>query len=398
MNTKKNFRIKFFILFTVLLTLCLTACSSEPMRYQYGQPDEIDDGLAVGTLEDAGIDVEVLGRGIDRIRDGKYGEIHSLLVYKEGKLVVEEYFPGHKYKYDGPNHHGAWVNWNQDMEHKVFSAGKSITSSCVAIAIDQGFIESVDQSIFDYLPEYQHLNTGGKEDITIEHLLTMTSGLKWNEWGTSYADKNNDLVAIWDCDDPVECILDRPLASKPGTEFKYSGGDMTVLGKIIQNATGLDIEAFAGEYLFAPMGIETPPWLWMDDTGVIYAGGEQKMTPREMLKFGVTYLNNGVWDNQQIIPEEWVYLSSVPYGNNTSIRVPGSDGGRRGYGYTWWLWDTKLNGEKLHTFTASGWGGQKIIIIPDLDIVIVFTGGNFTSKTYNFSIMEKYILDSISGD
>jgi len=399
MKTQKKFQINIVVLITALLLLGLTACSSEPVQYQYGQPEDHTDGLAVGSIEEAGIDVEVLGRGIDSIRDGKYGEIHSLLIYKDGKLVMEENFPGHVYQYDRPNYNGTYVNWDQDRRHTVMSAGKSITSACIGIAIDKGFIESVDQSIFDYLPEYQHLNTDGKDQITIEHLLTMTSGLNWKEWGTSYSDGNNDLVKAWnECSDPVECILEKPLASQPGTDYNYSGGDMIVLGKIIQNATGLDIEAFSWQYLFAPLGVETPPWKWINETGVIYAGGEQKLTPREMLKFGVTYLNNGTWNGQQIIPEEWVYLSSVPFGNNTGIKVPGADGGRKGYGYTWWLWDTKLNGETLNTFSASGWGGQKITVIPELDTVIVFTGGNYTSKTHNFSIMEKYILASIISE
>ncbi len=391
--SKRRQGFSFILTSAVLILPTLAGCSNQPLDYIYSRPAQLDDGLESGSIDEVRIDVNTLGRGIDRIRDGKYGEIHSLLIYKDGKLVLEEYYPGHVYQWDRQNYHGSYVNWDQDRKHNVHSAGKSITSACIGIAIDEGFIESVEQSIFDYLPEYQHLSTDGKDQITIEHLLTMTSGLKWKEWGVSYSDGNNDLIKLWiDCSDPVKCILEKPLISQPGTDYTYSGGDMVVLGKIIQNATDLDIEAFSWQYLFEPMDVETPPWKWIDDTGVIYAGGGQELTSREMLKFGVTYLNSGTWDGQQIIPEEWVSLSSVPFGNNTGIKVPGVDGGRKGYGYTWWIWDTEHNGDKLNTFFAFGWGGQYIIVIPELETVIVFTGGIYTSNMHNFKIMERYIL------
>ena len=144
----------------------------------------------------------------------------------------------------------------------------------------------------------QHLKTTGKDQITIEHLLTMTSGFEWDEWGPSISDLNNDLVALWLCDDPLACILENPLVSEPGTDFTYNSGNTILLGAIIKNATGKDIEAFAAEYLFKPMGIDPVAWDWMNDE-VIYAGGNQLMTPREMLKFGVTYLNHGLWDESR---------------------------------------------------------------------------------------------------
>jgi CubicO group peptidase (beta-lactamase class C family) len=354
----------------------------------------MEDGLNVGTLEEVGIDLTSLGKAVDRIRDGKYGEVHSMLIFKDGKLVFEEYFPGHQYKWDGPNYHGIWINWNDNRKHNIMSAGKSITSAAVGIAIDEGFIGTVDQSIFDYLPEHQHFKNSEKEAITIEHLLTMTSGLEWKEWGASYSSNSNDLVRIWDDDDQVARVLEMPLINEPGTDFTYTGGGMTVLGEIVKNATGMDIESFANEYLFAPMGIDPVEWKRFD-SGVIYAGGEQYMTPREMLKFGVTYLNDGLWNRERIINEDWVELSSVPFGDNTRISVPGSDGGRKDYGYSWWIWPTRHNGEELEAIYAGGWGGQRIIVIPDLETVVVFTGGNYTGNTKTFAITEDFILAAL---
>jgi CubicO group peptidase (beta-lactamase class C family) len=405
MNLKENLATT--ILVTIMMcSLFLTGCGSEPIpTYTYRQPQQIDDGLEVGSLDDVGMDATSLEQAVDDIKEGKFGEIHSLLVFKDGMLVFEEYFGGHDYKWDGPSFHGNWVNWDIDRRHNIHSAGKSITSACVGIAIEEGFIDRVDQSIFDYLPEDQHLNTSGKDQITIEHLLTMSSGLAWDEWGTSYSNENNDVIALWvNCDDPIACILKKPLVGDPGNDFTYSGGNMILLGEIVKNATGMDIEAFSWEYLFGPLGIETPEWVWIGDTGVIYAGGDQRITPREMLKFGVTYLSAGVWDGQQVVPQGWVEKSATPFsgsGNtwfNHSLRpIPPGEGtwGPRGYSYSWWTHEFSHSGQKYPTYWAGGWGGQKIIIFPEQDAVIVFSGANYTSADRTVDILTKYVIPAI---
>ncbi|MCG8571869.1 MAG: beta-lactamase family protein [Spirochaetes bacterium] len=362
----------------------------------------MDDGLVTGSLSEVNLDEVILGRAVDRIRKGKYGEIHSMLIYKDGMLVFEEYFPGHKYKWDGPGFHGSWVNWDIHHRHNVHSVGKSITAACIGIAVDLGFIKSVKQSIFDYLPKYQQLNTAGKEQITIEHLLTMSSGLKWEEWDTTYSNQNNDLIALWvHCEDPVKCILEVPLVSEPGKSFTYSGGNMIVLGEILKNASGMDIETFSWQYLFEPLGIEKPPWEWINETGVIYAGGSQKLTPREMLKFGVMYLNQGVWNGKQIVSENWVEKSVHPYsgpGNtwfNHFLRPipPGCYAwGHRGYSYSWWTHDFSHADRDFPAFWCGGWGGQKIIVLPEQNTVVVFTGANYTIADPTINILLKNVF------
>lgn len=392
------------VLFGSILTLLFTGCGADPSgQYTYQPPVAIDDGLAVGSLDEVNVDSTLLVEAVNDIAGGEYGEIHSLLIFKDDQLVFEKYFTGHDYKWDGPDFQGTWVNWSLDKEHNIHSAGKSITSACIGIAIDQGFIESVDQSIFDYLPEHQHLNTPGRDKITIEHLLAMTSGLEWDEWGSSYADSSNDVIALWlDCDDPIACILQKPLVSEPGTDFTYSGGNIVVLGEIIRNATGMDIEAFSGRYLFEPLGIETPEWPWINDK-VIF-GGDQRLTPREMLKIGVTYLNDGVWDGRQIVSEEWVAKSATPYPgpdnswfNNFARPIPPGEGtwGPRGYSYTWWTHQFSHSGEKYPAFWAFGWGGQRIIVLPDQDTVVVLTGGNYTSTDPTLKIVTKHVIPAL---
>jgi len=199
------------VLIIAVLLLLLVGCQSESsVQYTYRQPEYINDGLDVGSLDEVNIDSVLIEKAVDDINRGRYKEVHSMLILKDSKLVLEEYFQGHKYQWDVPKHHGELVTWDRDMLHKIMSDTKSITSTCIGIAIDKGFIESVNQSIFDYLPEHQHLNTDGKDKITIEHLLTMTSGLEWDEWGAPLSSTANDIVGIWFSDkDPISYILAR---------------------------------------------------------------------------------------------------------------------------------------------------------------------------------------------
>jgi len=193
----------------LLLPLSFISCSQDPSTlYSYKSPVNIGDGLDIGSLDEVNIDQKLIEKAVNDISRGKYGEVHSMLIFKDGKLVLDEYFKGHKYQWDTSNHHGEFITWDMDMLHCIQSDTKSITSVCIGIAIDKGFIESVDESIFDYLPEHQHLNTDGKDKTTIEHLLSMTSGLKWDEWNAPLSSTSNDTIGIWFSDkDPITFIL-----------------------------------------------------------------------------------------------------------------------------------------------------------------------------------------------
>ncbi len=397
MTKHKGFNTIKIVLLISILFLFFISCKQDPSTLRYYQvPENIEDGLEVGTLDEGNIDKDLIEKGINDINRGKYGEVHSLLIYKDGKLVVEEYFTGHKYQWDAPNHYGDLVLFLKNTPHVTQSVTKSITSTLIGIAIDNGFIKSVDQSIFDYLPEYQELKTGGKDKITIEHLLTMTSGLTWDEWNAPLSSKDNDMVAIWfeGYDDPVRYILKRPLVNEPGTRFNYSGADMFILGKIIANATKMNIDEFSAKYLFDPLGIDSFDW-WLRYDSFIETASGLKLIPRDMAKIGILFLNNGIWDGEQIIPKQWVKKSSTPFLNNSGIKIPGEDLGKVGYAYTWWTKDFSVAGKEINGYWANGWGGQKIIVFPEINTVIVFTGGNYTSTVKNFKILEKYILPAI---
>jgi hypothetical protein len=136
------------IVLLAILSVLLMGCSGEPAsQYTYRPPEDAADGLAVGTLEEVGIDSGLIEKAVGRILSGKHGEVHSMLIIRDGKLVLEEYFPGHDFQWDAPGYHGKLVAWDRDETHIVMSAGKSVTSACVGLAIEHGFIDSVHQSI-----------------------------------------------------------------------------------------------------------------------------------------------------------------------------------------------------------------------------------------------------------
>ncbi|MFC1871617.1 serine hydrolase domain-containing protein [Chloroflexota bacterium] len=386
---------KAILLILFLSLLLIVGCQSEPTNpYTYQPPENISDGLDVSTIEEVNIDSELMEKVVNEINRGKYDEVHSLLIIKDNKLAFEEYFQGHIFQWDAPKAHGELVNWDKSLEHMVMSVTKSFTSICIGIAIDEGFIGSVHQSIFDYLPEYQHLNAGGRDKITIEHLLTMRSGLEWDEWNAAPNSGENDIGALWfySSNDPITSILKKPLTDTPGTRFTYSGGNMIILSEIIKNASGMNLGEFSEQYLFQPLGIGSAHWDQFEN-GVIDGAGGLHLTPRDMVKIGVTFLNNGFWDGKRIISEQWINKSATSFPGNDGINVPGTDERNTGYSYTWW---TKSFSDSVDIYYAGGWGGQFIIVTPELNTVIVLTGGNYEDKVKILEILKEYILPALN--
>lgn len=381
----------------VIILMFVSACAdSSRGQYHYMIPKELNDGIKTAHLNQVGLDSITIAKGINRIHRQKFGEIHSLLIYKNDRLVLEAYFKGHDYQWDAPGHYGPMVEWNADLPHSIHSVSKSMTSLCVGIAIEKGFIKSVKQSIFDYLPNYQHFNTDNKEYITIEHLLTCTSGLQWAEWSAPLSSRENDQIAIWFHEKgPIDFVLQRPFVAPPGQHFNYSGGGIELLGVIIENASGMSLQAFSDQYLFQPLGMSSAEWAIVYPSGEVHAAAGLKMTPRDMLKVGAMLLHNGVWNGTRVISEKWVKHCQTTYPVNQNIKIPGEDIGKMGYAYTWWTKTLTVNGVTLHWYSANGWGGQKIIVLPELDMVITLTGANYNSKVKQYRLIEDIIFTAL---
>jgi CubicO group peptidase (beta-lactamase class C family) len=373
----------------VLVLFCavwLVACDGTTDTYRV--PKQMGDGWQTSSPDQVGLDGEKLDQAVARIDDGTYENVHAVLIVKDGKLVFEAYFAGYAWDYDGDQFRGDRIAFDADTTHNLASVTKSFTSALIGIAVDQGLIPSVDEKMFAFLPAYAHLNDERKDEITLKDLLTMSSGLDWNEGEYPYSDTRNDLIQLFLVTDPVEYVLAKPVVNAPGTHWYYNGGGTNVLGEVIRQATGLRMDDFAEEHLFAPLGIANYEWDHINPD-VIHASGNLRLRPRDMAKFGYLFLNEGVWDGKRIISEAWIRES-------TQEHVSLSRG--EGYGYQWWLRTYDSVSGSVDAFCALGWGGQKIIVFPSLDMVVVTTGGNYASPDPADEIVERFILPAVRDE
>ena len=253
------------------------------------------------------MDSAVLIGMFDYIEQQK-ADVHGILIVRNGYTVVEAYYPPY-----GPN-----------VRHRTASVGKSFTGALVGIAIQEGYIEGVDQKVLDFFPDHSDWQDDPlKQAMTVEHLLTMTSGLDWPESAASYSSSQNIMRQMINSVDWVRFVLDRPMAAAPGATFNYSSGDSHLLSAIVQEATGMRTISFAREYLFEPLGMSRVGWM-SDPYGTAFGAGGLRLTPRDMAKFGQLYLQGGVWDGQQILPAEWVEASIAPQVNAHGCRCHSS--------------------------------------------------------------------------
>ena len=368
--------------------LCSAACRP---RYSYEIPEQTGDGWPTADLGPTGIDRRPLFRLVRRIETGKIANIHGILIVREGKIVFEEYFDGHRFAYDKPELRGELVRFDRYTPHNTMSVTKAVTAAVVGIGIEQGLIPSEREPICSFFPDYAHHFDGGKTAIQIEHLLTMSSGLSWNEWDVPLTSLDNDLIKLFIVSDPVDFILGKALLHEPGSFWYYSGGDVNLLGVLFERAAGRSIDEFCAEHLFRPMQISDFQWNYINDE-IVYASGELFLTPRDMAKFGHLYLNGGVWNGKRIIAEQWIAKS---------LRACISTGGRavegNSYGYQWWQRSFPLAGESVRAFVRTGWGGQAILLFPSLDTLVVFTAGNYGEPDPLFDLVVDYVLPAIGG-
>ncbi len=319
--------------------------------------------------EAQGMDGETLEAGIQEIRKGTYGEVHSLLVVRNGVFVVEEYFEG----------------WERNDVHAVYSVSKSITSMLTGVALEQGILEDLDSKLLPYFPEYQtYANYDTlKSEINLHNVLTMHSGFQWDE----------NLIGP-EKGDWIKFVLDMPMSEPPGTQFRYNSGTTLSMSGVLQNLTGELLSSFADENLFRPAGIRAWSWGLIRRVGLpnfTDASGGLNLRPYDMVNIGMLMLQKGKRGGVQIIPEAWVELS-------TGKRV--SANSNFDYGYWWWRFsDSSRIGSSLavnDVYWAWGALGQFIFVIPHLQLVVVSTQHNLeTTGRETFDLLHDYILASI---
>jgi CubicO group peptidase (beta-lactamase class C family) len=319
------------------------------IKYTYKQPEQIKDGLQTASVFEYVSDYEAFYDLMVCLIRQDYGRLESLLIIKDRKLLLEEYFYG----------------YDRTQLHNIHSCTKSVASLLLGIALDRHNTLNVEQPIFSFFPQYDSLKTEANEQILLKHLLTMTAGIKEEE-GTENHEPS----------DKLQYILGLPVESKPGEKFKYCNDCSDLLGWIIYSLEGKHADLFAEENLFGPLGISR--YYWETENGVPHCHSDLYLQSRDLAKIGLLVLDDGKWHDQQIVPQEWV---------RESIRPRVAESKYFDYGYQWWYrsrenvawWkgeDSRIEDEH-DMIIALGYGGQYIMIIKDLDMVVLTTASDY---------------------
>jgi CubicO group peptidase (beta-lactamase class C family) len=331
-------------------------------------------GLSSSAL--AGLDAD--------IATGKYGFVDSLLIIREGKEALARSY-AHDYgkiygelaKHERPLNHdvnGPYNYFSAEFHpyyqhsdlHTMQSVSKTVTSITIGIAISQkDFPADLDAPILKYFDEYKIANLDErKRRITLRNLLTMTAGLEWNE-DLPYNDPKNSADVMEATHDWVQYVINQPMAAEPGKVFVYSSGVTQLLSHIFKKATGKNVDEYAAQYLFQPLGIR---YHWKHSpTGLPDTEGGLYISSASLAKIGFLFLKDGIWEGKQLVPAEWVKASV------TSAMSVEDEGRHWGYGFQWWLQPYRKSPEKF-AWAARGFGGQELRVVPEYNLIVVLTG------------------------
>lgn len=329
--------------------------------------------IAISACKAEGLDSSRFGLLRARIIDETFKDINSIIVVKHGKILIEEYFNG-----ADPN-----------ALHDIRSAGKSLTSALVGIAIDKGLINGVDERLLSYFPGGECINDWDprKDDITLKHVLSMSFGLA--EPGEYPAWESRRWYTLhW-----IGDVLCQPIEYEPGSRFDYDSAAPALFGPIIEQVSGMSVGQFAESFLFGPLGIEHYRWFILPNNQE-YTGGGFRMRPRDMARFGQLYLQKGTWNGEQLISKEWVEES-------TRAHLLADAQLDQHYGYYWWREKFPIDNRWIEPYFASGNGGNKIYVFPTEDLVVVITASAY-DQSYGHTqvrmMMNKYILPAVIQD
>jgi len=296
---------------------------------------------------------QMLAEMIEHIKKNSFS-IESISIVRNGYLVLDAYF----YPY------------LKDQKHIIHSCTKSIMSALIGIAIDRGYIQNVEQSVTDFFPDKAFANMDElKKSITLENLLMMASGLKCRD---SYLYRRVGLFEMMSSNDWTQHVLDLPMVETPGEKFEYCNGVSFLLSAIIQNTTKMKTLDFARMHLFKPLGIIDVDWE-TSPQGIDVGYGDMWLKPHDMAKIGLLYVNKGRWGNKQIVPSAWVEVSTKGHIDATLYDK---------YGYQWWV-------DSAGYYMAVGYKGQRIFVVPEKNIVAVFT----CDQTEDKGLILKNLLD-----
>ncbi len=314
--------------------------------------------------------------------------IHAVLVLRKGKLVFETYRNGDDERWG--SRLGTVVHLPETL-HDQRSISKSVVSLLVGIAVDRGLVAGTRESVPGFFPEFSAERTPEKDRITLQHLLTMTSGLAWDE-RRPYTDPANSEVAMARAANPYQFVLAQPLAGPPGAAWNYNGGNTQLLAGIVQRSAKTWLDEFAREALFAPLGIKRFEWVRMPVSREAAAASGLRLRPRDMAKIGQLVLNEGMWEGRQVVSAAWIAES-------TTTHVSGFDPvSSIGYGYQWWTDHGRIGDRDIAWISAQGLGGQRIYVVPAHDLAVVISAGQYRDERHNaapYEIFRNHVLSAI---
>ena len=292
-------------------------------------------------------------------------DLHSVLVWQSGRMLIEHY------RRSRDKAIGDWfareVTFGPDVLHDMRSISKSVVSLLVGQAVGRGEVDTA-APVLDFYPALSELRRDGREAIRISHLLDMASGLAWDEGTAPYGSSANDETRLWSDPSPARYVLDRPLVAEPGTLWNYNGGHTVLLAEILEQRSGRSLLDLARTDLFEPLGITR--WEWRG--GVPRrpsADGGLRLTSPELLRLGQLLLAGGAWQGRQVVPSAWVAASLRP-----SITI---GNGPFRYGHHWWDGLMRHDGRDLAWTAGVGFGGQRLFVVPELALVVVFTAAAY---------------------
>ena len=350
---------------TTLAFACSHTLAVEPTM-RCGTAAAREDGWPVAQPEQQALDPAAFCETI--ARRWADANLHAILVEQHGALQLEAYFDGR----DKPG--GAWfardVSFSADDLHDVRSITKSVVGLLTGIALQRGSLKSIDEPVMSFFPEHADLATPERQRITLAHLLTMTAGFEWDESGSYARPSNSETRMRYFSGEPDRFVLERDIVAAPGERFVYSGGATALLGEVLARATGQPLDLFAQEVLFGPLGIEHIEWR-RDARGRVTPFGGLRLRPRDLARIGRMLLDGGQWKGRQVVPAEWIDASFRAH-------VAASPGPLH-YGYQWWRGTLTAGPHRLEWVAAMGNGGQRLFLLPELDLLVVVTAGNYNA-------------------
>jgi CubicO group peptidase (beta-lactamase class C family) len=351
-----------------------------------GLPGPRGDRWLVAAPESVGLDGARLCAGVKWLEDSKQRNVHAVLVARHGTLVFERYFSG------SDEHRGQMVaeaSFGPATKHDERSVTKSVIALLLGIAVERGLIKGIDEPVLSFFPEYSDLRTPEKDRITLRHLLTMSAGLEWHEDDTRYTNPANSENRMDDAPDPFRFVLEQAVVAQPGQIWNYNTGSMQLISAVLKKATGKSVDELARTLLFEPLGITDVEWFGDGKTDP-RAKPNLRLRPRDLAKIGQLVLQHGAWDGKQIVPASWIDRATTQ-----QFKVSGWGWSFDGYGYFFWLGRSHIDGREVRWVAAQGLGGQRLFIVPALDLVVVVNAGLYKSDLQNsvpFVILNRYVL------